>query len=420
MELDLSAVKSAIETQNRAFDEFKRTNDERLKQVEQRGIADPLLQQKLDKINADLDKTAGITDAFASLQAKVNRIETFGVGKAGAVDSTELGEYRQAVNRFLRKGDNMGAVIDLSARVPELRAMSVGSDPDGGVAVSPDTSGRVITKLFESSPIRQYASVQVISTDALEGLRDTSEAAASWVAETGARAESTTPTLAKWRIPVHEQFAQPAATQSLLDDANINVESWLADKVADKFARAENAAFVTGNGVGKPRGFASYTTNATADSSRAWGVFEHVATGAAGSYGAAPNGSDKLIDLVHKMNAAYLPGAIWAMNKLTLGETRKLKANNEYIWLPSMQAGAPSQLLGFPVVAFEDMANFSVADSLAVAFGNFSIAYQIVDRVGIRVLRDPYTNKPYVRFYTTKRVGGDVVHFEAIKFVKFS
>lgn len=416
--MELQDVKNAIETQNRAFEEFKRTNDERLKQFAEKGVADPTIVAKLAKIEQDLVDSQKITDAFAALEAKVNRLKLAGGGES-TQESAELREYRQAVNRYIRKGDNMGAVIDLAGKVAEIKAMSVGSDPDGGVAVTPDTTGRVIKKLFETSPIRQHASMQTISTDALEGLRDTDEATASWVAETGARTESTTPTLAKYRIPVHEQYSQPAATQSLLDDANINIEQWLADKVADKFARAENAAFVTGSGVGRPRGFASYATAATADGSRSWGTLEHVATGTAGGFGTAPNGSDKLIDLVHKLNANYRTGAVFAMNKATLGATRQLKANGEYIWLPSMLAGQPSTLLGYPVAEFEDMATFSTTDALAIAFGNFALGYQIVDRVGIRTLRDPYTNKPYVRFYTTRRVGGDVVHFDALKFLKF-
>lgn len=434
----LAEVKTAIDASNRLFEDFKQTNDRRLAQLEARGVADPLLQQKIEKINADLEGHVKVTDAFAQLEAKVNRLSLAGGGEksdeftkeletfnrevravaqaGGRVVPAELSvesyrAYKQSLRAYLRRGDRDASY--------DVKAMSVGSDPDGGVTVTPDMSGRIVKKVYESSPVRLYASQQSISSDALEGLRDTDEAAQGWVGETGSRSATTSPTFAKWRIPAHEQYAMPEATQSLLDDSSINIEQWLADKVADKFGREENKAFVTGNGVGKPRGFASYTTAATADSSRAWGTIEHVASGTNGSWGTAPNGSDKLVDLVHKMNPNYFQGAIFAMNKLTLGSARQLKANSEYIWLPSMQAGVPSQLLGFPVAVFEDMASYSTTDALAVAFGNFGIGYQVVDRIGIRTLRDPYTNKPYVRFYSTKRVGGDVVHFEAIKFLKF-
>lgn len=440
MEPTYQEAKAAVDALNTAFAEFKTANDQRLRQIEAKGVSDPLIQQKLDKINADIEKHGAIVDAFAALEAKVNKLAfSGGAGdEAKAVEAEtkafngmlrakarqdgrefrgdltvdEFKTYKAATVKYLRYGpDNLSP--------DEKRAMSVGSDPDGGVMVTPDMSGRVVRKLFETSPIRQIAAQQTISTDALEGLRDTDEASASWVAETGARSETNTPTLAKWRIPVHEQYAMPAATQTLLDDANINVEQWLADKVADKFARVSNTAFVTGSGVGRPRGFADYGTAATVDASRTWGTLEHVATGTSGGYGTAPNGSDKLIDLVHKLNANYRQGARWVMNRRTLGTTRQLKANSEYIWLPSMTAGQPSSLLGYPITEADDVADIA-ANSLSVWFGNYELGYQIVDRIGIRTLRDPYTNKPYVRFYTTMRVGGDVVHFDAIKVLKFS
>lgn len=439
MEPTYQEAKAAVDALNTAFAEFRRTNDDRIKQIEAKGVSDPLLQQKLDQVNADITKHNAIVDGFSAIEAKVNRLERGGdrgekgnVLDAGAktfnssllahcrqygrefkaVTLEEYTQYKESLSTWLHRGDQVLTEL-------ERRAMSVGSDPDGGVLVTPDISGRIVRKVFETSPIRQIASAQTISTDALEGLRDTDEAAASWVAETGSRSESTTPTLAKWRIPVHEQYAMPPATQAVLDDANIDIEEWLANKVSEKFARASNTAFVTGSGVGRPRGFADYPTAATADASRSWGTLEHVATGTSGGYGTAPNGSDKLIDLVHKMNSSYRSGAVWVMNRRTLGTTRQLKANNEYIWLPSMVAGQPSNLLGYPVVEADDVADIA-ANSLSVWFGNFAIGYQIVDRIGIRILRDPYTNKPYVRFYTTMRVGGDVIHFDALKAMKFS
>lgn len=441
--MTLEEVKALIEKQGKAFEEFKTANDTKLAEIEKKGAATPETEAKVAAINKVLDQLG--TD-LKNVGTKLDKVETLaarprgevGTGNADAdakalkafnlslkahaanvgrvatdISADDYATYRKAFDRFLRKGSPEMFPED------ERKAMSVGSDPDGGYLVTADMSGQIVTKVYESSPIRQIASVQPISTDALEGLADLAEANAGWVSETGARAATTSPTLGKWRIPAEEMYAMPEVTQKLLDDAAIDVESWLAGKVADKLARLEATAFVTGNGVGKPRGFASYTTAATADASRAWGVLEHVATGSNGSFGTAPNGSDKLIDLVHKLKAAYRQGATFVMNRATLGAARQLKANGEYIWLPSLDAGQPSQLLGYPIAEAEDMATYTTTDALAIAFGNFKLGYQIVDRMGVRVLRDPFTNKPYVRFYTTRRVGGDVLHFEAIKFLKF-
>lgn len=439
----LAEVKAAIEGSNRAFEEFKRTNDERMKQIEARGVADPLLQQKLDKINVDLAAFAKVTDAFAALEGKVNKLafaggedadevkrlqaehktfalEVRSLNKALGRGEVDLGgdaykAYKQAHNKYLRRGRE-------ELTPDEFRAMSVGSDPDGGYWVTPDTSGRMVTRRRDLSPIRQIAAVQSISSDKLEGTRDIEEVSGGgWVSETGSRSATGTPQIGQWSIPVHEQYENPGATQKMLDDSSVDVEAWLTGKVMDKMARREGQAFVTGTGVGQPRGYASYTTAATADGSRAWGELEHVLTGTNGGWGAAPNGSDKLIDLVHKFRPHFRQNLRWVMNRVTLGSARQLKTSDgAYVWLPSMQAGQPSSLLQYPITEAEDTATYTTTGALAVAAGDFQLGYQIVDRIGIRVLRDPYTNKPYVQFYTTARVGGDVIDFEAIKFLKFA
>jgi len=281
--------------------------------------------------------------------------------------------------------------------------------------VNPDTSGRIVQRVFETSPMRAYASVQVISTDALEGLFDLNEASSGWVGETDARAETNTPQIGKWRIPVHELYARPHATQKLLDDASINMEAWLAAKVADKFARDESAAFVNGNGVNRPRGFLTYGAGTTLP-----GQIEQLPTGASGAFAAAPNGGDVLVDALYSLKAPYRANAVWAMNRSVLRAVRKLKdSDGAYLWQPGIQAGQPSAIMGYPVASFEDMPNLG-ANSLSIAVADWREAYQIVDRVGIRTLRDPYSSKPYIQFYTTKRVGGDVVNFEAIKLIRFN
>ena len=417
-------VKQAIELVHKSFEEFKTTNDQNEK------AKDAVLEAKLAKIEADLDKAQKIADDAALAAKRQSRVVTDEKGNAFDLDAkaqewadlaarkrgdraekfsaTDLDAYKAAFRRLMQKGEQL-----LGA--DEMKALSVGSDPDGGYVVTPDTSGRIVQRVFETSPMRAYASVQVISTDALEGLFDLDEAAASWVAETAARPETATPKLGQWRIPVHELSAFPFATQKLLDDASINMEAWLADKVADKFARSESAAFVTGDGAGKPRGFLTYGAGTTLP-----GTVEQFPTGVSGAFAAAPNGGDVLIDALYGLKAQYRANATWFMNRATTKLTRKLKdQDGAYLWSPGIAAGQPASLLGYPVAAFEDMPD-PAASSLSIAVGDMRAAYQIVDRLGIRVLRDPFTSKPFVGFYSTKRVGGDVVNFEALKIVRFN
>lgn len=321
-------------------------------------------------------------------------------------------QHKAQFLQFLRKGQDHGL-----AEI-ERKALSVGSDPDGGYLVPAEMSERIVKRVEQMSPFRAIAASVQISTEAMEGLRDIDEAGAGWTTETGTRSETTSPSLGKWRIPVAEMYAEPRATQTFLDDAAVDVDAWLSAKIADRFARLENAAFIGGDGVAKPRGFASYPTQATPDASRAWGVFEHVASGANGAF-AASNPADVLFDAIEAMKPGYLAGASWIARRQVIAAIRKMKASDgSFLWQPGLQQGQPPTLLDVPIATDEDMPALATG-SLSLALGNFREAYQIVDRLGIRVLRDPYTAKPYVKFYATKRVGGDVVNFEAVKFVKF-
>lgn len=421
-------TKTAVDAVRTAFEAFKEANDLRIKAIETKGAADPVLEAKLAKIEVDLDKAQKIADEAALAAKRSQRVVTDEKGNAVDLDAkaldwargvaqkrnermdaytaADLDGYKAAFRRFMQKGEQL---LDGT----EMKALSVGSDPDGGYVVTPDTSGRIVSKVFETSPIRAYASVQVIGTDALEGLFDMDEAGASWVSETATRGESTTPKLGQWRIPVHELAAFPFATQKLLDDANINMEAWLADKVADKFARVENAAAVNGDGVGKWRGFLTYGAGTTLP-----GTVEQFPTGASGAFAAAPNGGDVLIDALYGLKAQYRANATWFMNRATTTLVRKLKdSDGAYLWSPGIAAGQPATLLGYPVASFEDMPSPG-AGSLSIAVGDMRAAYQIVDRSGIRVLRDPFTSKPFVGFYSVKRSGGDVVNFEALKIIR--
>jgi len=426
---EIKQAASAVEALNKGFEEFKRTNDERLAQIEKKGTSDVVTEAKLAKIEEDLQKAQAIADEAVLAVKRQSRVVTDEKGQtvdldkkaqdwasmnarrrgtmAGTFTAANLDAYKAAEDAYLRKGDQV-----LSA--DEMKALSVGSDPDGGYVVNPDMSGRIVQKVFETSPMRAYASIQVISSDALEGLFDLNEASSGWVGETEARAETNTPAIGKWRIPVHELYAKPKATQKLLDDASINMEAWLAGKVAEKFARDESAAFVSGNGINKPRGFLTYAAGTTNP-----GTIERFKTTVSSAFAANPNGLDKIIDALYALKAPYRANATFFMTRAVTALARKLKdSDGQYQWQPSNQAGQPATLLGYPVAAFEDMEALANG-SLSMAVADMREAYQIVDRIGIRTLRDPYSAKPYVEFYTTKRVGGDVVNFEAIKLIEF-
>jgi len=427
---DVKKVSEAIEALNRGFDEFKKTNDERLAQIEKKGSADPVTEAKLAKIEADLEKAQKIADEAVLAAKRQNRTVTDEKGntidldakalewanltarrrgtRVDAYTANDLDGYKSAFDTFLRKGDELMGV-------DERKALSVGTDPDGGYVVHPDMSGRIVQKVLETSPMRAYAAIQVIGTDALEGVFDLNEASSGWVGETDSRAETNTPQIGKWRIPVHEIYAKPKATQKLLDDASINMEAWLAGKVADKFARTEAAAFVNGSGVNQPRGFLTYPDGTTLP-----GTIERVKTGASGAFAAAPNGGDVLVNALYSLKAAYRANATWFMNRATFKLVRKLKdSDGAYLWQPGITLGQPASILGYAAASFEDMPD-PASGSLSIAVGDMREAYQIVDRIGIRTLRDPYSAKPYVEFYTTKRVGGDVLNFEALKLVEFN
>lgn len=434
-------LKDLLNEQGKAWEEFKAAHDREVAELK-KGFADVVTTEKLSRIDEALNRvseqqqlaiqradalekrmnrpgfgTGGNADIEVELKAfnAAARSHAAALGRPApaAVSPEGLGEYKAAFDRFLRVGRD-----DLDQA--ERKALAVGSDPDGGFLVTPDMTGRIVTRVFETSPMRSIAAVQVIGTDALEGIRDTDEAGSGgWVSETQTRTETTTPQIAKWRIPVHEMYAKPKATQQLIDDANVDIEVWLAGKVADRLTRVENAAFVTGDGVGKPRGIAAYPTAATADATRPWGTFEHINTTGSGAF-ASSNPADVLFDVIGAVKDAYLANARWLTRREVMTLVRKFKESttNAYIWQPGLQQGQPQTLLGFPVTVAQDMPALG-AGSLSMAFGDFREAYQIVDRAGFRVLRDPYSAKPFVEFYTTRRVGGGAVQFEAVKFVRF-
>ncbi len=412
-------VKAMLDKFAKTFEEFKAENDKRIEEAKK---GDPLQAEKVEKINASLSdiqaEIAKIMEKQASqglgggagaddLQAKA---KAFSKTLGHEISAEDLTKYSAGLDAYMRFGDKNARFSQVS------NLMEVGSDPAGGYTVTPDMGGRIITKIFETSPARQLFSSVTIGTDAMEGLVDRDDLDSGWVGEKQARPETNTPELGKWRIDVNEQYAMPKVTQKLLDDSSFDIEAWLSAKVADKFIRTENAATFSGDGVNKPRGLLTYNTAATSDASRAWQVFEHIASGA----NTTITSTDFLINLVMALKTAYRANAGWAMNRKTLGYIRTLKdGQGNYLWQPDFTQLIGGTLLGYGITEAADMPD-PAANALSIAFGDFRSAYQIVDRTGIRVLRDPYTEKGFVKLYTTKRMGGDVLDFEAVKFMKFA
>lgn len=415
-------TKELIAKINTAFEAFKQANDERVAALE-KGMGDVVQAEKVDKINAEISdlqaKLAEVATKAASRglngggdDKAAEALAKFQAQTGNEVSMEDFKAYSEGLNIYMRRGDAAPQAVKA--------AMSVGSDPDGGYTVTPAMSDRIVQRVYETSPMRQLATVVTIGTDKMEGFNDLDEGSAGWVGEKQTRSETGTPGLGKWEIPVHEMYAMPKTTQKLLDDSMFDIEGWLAGKTSDKFTRTENAAFVNGTGVLQPKGLWAYESVATADASRAWGKFEHLNTGTNGGFGTAPAGSDKLIDLVFKLKAAYRNNANWLMSRSTLAEVRKLKdGDGNYLWQPNFEARQGGLLLGYPVAEGEDVEAIDTAKK-SIAFGDFREAYTIVDRTGIRVLRDPLTQKGFVLFYTTRRVGGGAVNFEAVKFLRFS
>lgn len=402
---DVDAKKVLADLQS-AWHEFKAENDSRLKEIEKKGGTDPLLAEKVDKINTELTALSSMKDELDKLQTLVARSQ-FPYGGGSPEADRAKAEHAQAFEKFFRKGLDAG-LADLEVRA----AMKTSSDPDGGYTVPEQMEGTIDRVLETVSAMRRLSTVMNISTGTYKKLVSAGGATSGWVGETGARDETGTPVLKEIAINTKELYANPAATQTLLDDSSVNIEQWMADEVVIEFAEEEGAAFISGNGVEKPKGILGYTT--VANASYAWGKIGHIATGAAATF----TDPDKLISLQHALKGPYRNGASWLMADATLEHVRTFKdGDGVYLWRPGLELGSPSTLLGKPVETDDNMPAIG-ANAYPIAFANFKRAYLIVDRVGIRVLRDPYTNKPYVHFYTTKRVGGGVVMFDAIKLLK--
>jgi len=396
--MQLSEITRQVNSIGSAWEEFKSVNDRRLAEIERKSSADPLTTEQLNRINDSLDKYKTRLSKMENVLSRPSASMDYGFA-GNPVQS----EHKEAFCNYIRKG------IETNLSTLETKALSVSSDPDGGYLVTPTISSNIVKTIFETSPMRQIASVETISSDSLELIEDINDISSGWISETAVPTDTNTPQIGKKNIPVHELYAQPKATQKLIDDSNIDIESWLAAKLADNFSRKENTAFISGNGVGQPRGILTYASGTN------WGQIQQIGTGSSGVIT-----SDSLVNLYYSLKDGYTVKANFLMSRAAIQAIRLLKSTtNQYLWQPSLSAGTPDTLMGVPAMHAADMPTPAAA-SLSVAFGDFSKAYQIVDRIGIRVLRDPFTEKPFVNFYTIKRVGGDVVNFEAIKLLLLS
>lgn len=357
------------------------------------------LEADVATIRTDLDDVKARVDKIAQGAQRAAQRPALGSGDSAPA------EVKGFVDGYLRRG-----------AVHEIKSLSGTSPGDGGYAVPRQIDAMIARELTNISPIRAIAQVVQTGTAGYRKLISTGGTASGWASETGARDETDTPSFAEIAPPTGDLYANPAASQAMFDDVAFDLESWLASEIAMEFARAEGAAFVGGSGTNQPKGFLKATTSTLGDGSRAFGSVQYIGTGSATGLGDDPDLT--LIDLVHTLKAGHRQGAAFVMNSATLAEVRKLKTTDgAFLWQPGLVEGQPDRLLGYPVVEAEDMPDIA-ADEYPIAFGNFRHGYLIAERSATQVLRDPFSNKPFVHFYATKRIGGQVLDSAAIKLLR--
>ena len=408
----MEEIKKLIADLGKAVEELKAENDKRLKALEMKGYAPADLTEKVDRINQDISEISAMKRQLEALETAVGRGQLPGGGGKSELDNIKA-QHKEAFEKWFRKGGdgNLEAVKELQIKA----GLSTLSDPDGGWLVTPAEFDKEIDRVASTiSIMRRIATVRQIGNAEYKKLVNQGGTTSGWVAEKESRTETSTPTLKEIVVNAKEIYTMPGITQVMLDDAMFDIAAWLADEVAVEFDEEEGAAFITGDGVGKPHGIAGYTF--VANASYAWGNVGYIA----GGHATLLNNADKLVDLQHALKSRYRNGAIWLMNDATSGKIRLLKdGDGNYIWRAGLEVGKPDALLGKPCEYDDNVADIG-ANAYPLFFGNFKRGYLIVDRIGVRVIRDPYTSKGNVLFYTTKRVGGGITLFEAIKALKIA
>lgn len=399
----------------KVFEELKKTV-EALKESHQKELdginnkfADVVQTEKVDRINNEVSKLSeelkNINNAIAAL--------TVGAGGGSDIDPAKA-EYNKAFNNWFRRGESVVRDADLGELAVKAQ-MSTDSNPDGGFLVGEEVDKEISRVLGTVSAMRKHARVIQSGGGEYKKLVNLGGAGSGWVGEREERAETDTPQLAQLAFNTMELYAQPYATQTMLDDAYFNVAEWLSEEVAIEFSEREGEAFINGNGKHKPRGLLGYDT--VENDGYKWGKLGFVKTGAASGF-KADGQADAFIDLYYALKAGYRNDAVWLTSDAVMKDIRKLKdADGNYLWAAPSDAASLATILQKPVDTDDNMDKLG-SGKFPVAFGNFRRGYLIIDRMGARVLRDPYTKKPFVSFYTTKRVGGGVQNFEAIKLMK--
>lgn len=374
------------------WSEAQQISDRQIAEIKAQGSADPLTKEYLSKLESKMDE----------LQSNIELASARPTASFASAPQSK--EHKNAFCSYVRKGHENG-LCDI-----ERKSLSSVSDNEGGYLITRGMTDHIVSTISESSPMRGLATVTTISGDALEVIEDFDQAYSGWTLETESRSETAAPQVGKKVIPVHEIYAQPKATQKLLDDASIDVEQWLSGKLVDSFTRMENAAFINGDGVGKPQGILSYENGVASNK------IEQIVSAKAGNIDA-----ESLMQLFFSLKENFAVKGKFLMNRSAVQAIRMLKdtTSGRYLWQPGLQESSSDTLLGCEIVQAADMPGVA-SGNLAVAFGDFGSAYQIVDRQGIRILRDPFTDKPFVKFYATKRVGGAVVNGNAIKLLKIA
>jgi HK97 family phage major capsid protein len=398
-------LKEMIESLQRAFEQFKQANDQRIKQVESKGHSDPLLEEKVNKANADISRLEG---EIKGAMTAMSRMNAGSVTADADVEKAKMVEARKkAFDKLVRKGEN-------TLSPDEMKTLSTNNDANGGYLVTPEVEAGIIRNLANINAVRGLANVRTLSrSNELQQRRRTAGISATWVGEGQGKPAATNPTYGMLRIMAQETEVDVVATAQMLEDSDFDVEGFLSLEAAEAFANAEGDAFLNGTGAAKPRGILTYAAG-TAD-----GQVEQVVSGTAATIADATGQANGIIDLVHKVKAAYAKNGKFLVNRLTTGSVRKLKDNNkQYIWAPGI-GDHPPTILGYEYVEDDNMP-VEGANNLVAVFGDFQKGYKIVDKKGFVIVRDPFSSKPDVEFLFRRRVGGDVEIFEALKILKCS
>ena len=398
---DFAEIKGLVEKINPTLVELRKEIDEMKSSAPKDVVTEEKHKRMADEITA---KMAEMQSKQAKLEAAMSRPG----GEGKATDAEFEAKHRDALREYMAYG-TLPTGFKAGSEGVEIKAMSTDVNPDGGYLVRPELSQTIVSRIFETSPLRQVANVERTSAKSIDILIDDNEAAARWVGEGASGGETDTPELGQKVIAAHKIEADPRMTTEMIEDSYLDVEAWLSGKVADKFARTQNSSFVNGTGVNQPRGFLTYPAQAVSGTYER-GKINQVAMGTADALNA-----DGLIAVQNALKEGYQAGAVWGMKRTTFGAALQLKGADNYFFSPVLLANgqATMQLLGKPVIFMDDMPAVA-ANALSVVYADFSVAYTIVDRVGLQVLRDPYTNKGFVTYYTTQRVGGDVTNFDGI------